>query len=147
MGTWLFSARQGDHSVPASWFRKQKRRRCRCAGGGASLGSRGQSQPDVLASGGGQVRGERVEGLPAGGKRRSFPGCSIPGVPSRTGAKGASACMISVSDQEMTDEALLANADTTPDENAHAAPEPDDTAENDRRADVRTRLLRSLQDD
>ncbi|SCK57570.1 hypothetical protein YWIDRAFT_08324 [Streptomyces sp. SceaMP-e96] len=55
--------------------------------------------------------------------------------------------MISVSDQEMTDEALLANADTTPDENAHAAPEPDDTAENDRRADVRTRLLRSLQDD
>ncbi|GAA2603212.1 hypothetical protein GCM10010217_43080 [Streptomyces tubercidicus] len=48
---------------------------------------------------------------------------------------------------KMIDEALLANADTTPDEKAHAAPEPDDTAENDRRADVRARLLRSLQDD
>ncbi len=39
------------------------------------------------------------EGLSAGGQRRTFPGCSIPTVPSRTGAKGASACMISVSDQ------------------------------------------------
>ncbi|MGA4948413.1 hypothetical protein [Streptomyces lydicamycinicus] len=48
---------------------------------------------------------------------------------------------------KMIDEALLANADTTPDEKAHAAPEPDDTAEDDRRADVRARLLRSLQDD
>ena len=48
---------------------------------------------------------------------------------------------------KMIDEALLANADTTPDENAYAALEPDDTAEDDRRADVRARLLRSLQDD
>lgn len=34
-----------------------------------------------------------------GGERRTFTGCSIPGVPSRTGAKGVSACMISVEDQ------------------------------------------------
>ncbi|MET9852134.1 hypothetical protein ABZY57_04145 [Streptomyces sp. NPDC006450] len=34
-----------------------------------------------------------------GGERRTFPGCSIPGVPSGTGAKGVSACMISVEDQ------------------------------------------------
>ncbi|MGA5563369.1 hypothetical protein ACPCUV_19635 [Streptomyces platensis] len=48
---------------------------------------------------------------------------------------------------KMIDEALLAHADTTPDENAHATPDPDDAAESDRRADVRARLLRSLQDD
>jgi hypothetical protein len=48
----------------------------------------------------------------------------------------------------MIDEALLANADTTSEESiAHATPEPDDTAERDRRADARARLLRSLQDD
>ncbi|WP_437344889.1 NucA/NucB deoxyribonuclease domain-containing protein [Streptomyces tubercidicus] len=39
------------------------------------------------------------EGLSADGQRRGFPGCSIPRVPSRRGAKGASACMISVFDQ------------------------------------------------
>lgn len=39
------------------------------------------------------------EGLSAGGERRTFPGCSIPGVPSRTGPAGASACMISTADQ------------------------------------------------
>ncbi|WP_327707015.1 hypothetical protein OG530_40370 [Streptomyces decoyicus] len=48
---------------------------------------------------------------------------------------------------KMIDEALLANADTAPDDISHATPEPDDTAESDRRADVRARLLRSLQDD
>ncbi|WP_162597004.1 hypothetical protein [Streptomyces sp. NEAU-S7GS2] len=48
---------------------------------------------------------------------------------------------------KMIDEALRANADTTPDDISHATPEPDDTAERDRRADVRARLLRSLQDD
>ncbi len=48
---------------------------------------------------------------------------------------------------KMIDEALLANADTTLDESAHATPEPDDTAEDDRRANVRARLLRSRQDD
>ncbi|MCF3135580.1 NucA/NucB deoxyribonuclease domain-containing protein [Streptomyces olivochromogenes] len=40
------------------------------------------------------------QGLSAGGERRSFPGCSIRGVPSRTGPKGASACMISEADQD-----------------------------------------------
>lgn len=34
-----------------------------------------------------------------GGERRSFSGCSIKGVPSRTGSTGASACMISTADQ------------------------------------------------
>ncbi|WP_329392655.1 hypothetical protein OHA45_37015 [Streptomyces lydicus] len=48
---------------------------------------------------------------------------------------------------KMIDEALLANADATPQEAAHSTPEPHDTAERDRRADVRGRLLRSLQDD
>ncbi|QZY20236.1 hypothetical protein [Streptomyces decoyicus] len=48
---------------------------------------------------------------------------------------------------KMIDEALPANADTTPDDTSHATPEPDDAAEADRRADVRARLLRSLQDD
>ncbi|BCK73732.1 hypothetical protein Srufu_076850 [Streptomyces libani subsp. rufus] len=48
---------------------------------------------------------------------------------------------------KMIDEALLANADTTPDDISHATSEPDDAAERDRRADVRARLLRSLQDD
>ncbi len=40
------------------------------------------------------------EGLASGGKRRTFPGCSIPNVPSRTGLKGASACMIHKADQD-----------------------------------------------
>ncbi|MGW9177000.1 hypothetical protein [Streptomyces decoyicus] len=48
---------------------------------------------------------------------------------------------------KMIDEALLANAHTAPDDISHAPPEPDDAAESDRRADVRARLLRSLQDD
>ncbi|MFI5865840.1 hypothetical protein [Streptomyces sp. NPDC051546] len=34
-----------------------------------------------------------------GGERRTFSGCSISGVPSGTGAKGVSACMIKVEDQ------------------------------------------------
>ncbi|MFD4880252.1 hypothetical protein ACFWOB_43780 [Streptomyces sp. NPDC058420] len=33
-------------------------------------------------------------GLSAGGTRRSFDGCSLPDIPSGTGAKGASICMI-----------------------------------------------------
>ncbi|WP_455681286.1 NucA/NucB deoxyribonuclease domain-containing protein [Streptomyces griseoluteus] len=33
-------------------------------------------------------------GLSAGGTRRSFDGCSLPNIPSGTGAKGASICMI-----------------------------------------------------
>ncbi|MFI9256894.1 hypothetical protein ACIGT4_04100 [Streptomyces sioyaensis] len=48
---------------------------------------------------------------------------------------------------KMIDEALLANADTTPEGNSHATPAPEDTVESDRRSDVRARLLRSLQDD
>ncbi|MFH8371386.1 hypothetical protein [Streptomyces sp. NPDC018031] len=40
------------------------------------------------------------EGLASGGQRRSFSGCSIAGVPSRTGPKGASACMIKRQDQD-----------------------------------------------
>lgn len=44
---------------------------------------------------------------------------------------------------KMIDEALLANADATPEENSHATPAP----ESDRRSDVRARLVRSLQDD
>ncbi|MFD5557662.1 hypothetical protein ACFWIA_27955 [Streptomyces sp. NPDC127068] len=39
------------------------------------------------------------QGMAAGGQRRSFSGCSISGVPTRTGPKGASACMIKVADQ------------------------------------------------
>lgn len=52
-----------------------------------------------------------------------------------------------VRSSKMIDEALLANADTTSDDISHATPEPDGAAERDRRADVRARLLRSLQDD
>lgn len=39
------------------------------------------------------------QGMSAGGARRSFPGCSVSGVPSRTGPKGASACFIAAGDQ------------------------------------------------
>ncbi|MEU7433481.1 hypothetical protein AB0B07_22030 [Streptomyces sioyaensis] len=44
---------------------------------------------------------------------------------------------------KLIDEALLANAETTPEGNSHATPEP----ESDRRSDVRARLVRSRQDD
>lgn len=43
---------------------------------------------------------------------------------------------------KMIDEALLVNADATPEENSRATPAP----ESDRRSDVRARLVRSLQD-
>ncbi|MEU1789108.1 hypothetical protein ABZ553_25220 [Streptomyces sparsogenes] len=39
------------------------------------------------------------QGMSAGGARRTFPGCSVQGVPSRTGPKGASACYIAKDDQ------------------------------------------------
>ncbi|WHX15574.1 hypothetical protein QFW82_00250 [Streptomyces malaysiensis subsp. malaysiensis] len=39
------------------------------------------------------------QGMSAGGARRTFPGCSVQGVPSRTGSKGASACFITEDDQ------------------------------------------------
>ncbi|MEU8780462.1 hypothetical protein [Streptomyces sp. NPDC048637] len=48
---------------------------------------------------------------------------------------------------KMIDEALLANADTTLEEHSPSTAAPDGTAEEDRRADVRSRLQRSLQDD
>lgn len=54
----------------------------------------GRRIPDGLAHGLADVR--RGRQITAGGQRRTFPGCSIPGVPSRAGAKGASACMISL---------------------------------------------------
>ncbi|MGW1768935.1 NucA/NucB deoxyribonuclease domain-containing protein [Streptomyces sp. NPDC002073] len=40
------------------------------------------------------------QGMASGGERRTFSGCSIRGVPSRTGPKGASACMIAESNQD-----------------------------------------------
>ncbi|WP_158939183.1 hypothetical protein [Streptomyces sp. NRRL S-87] len=39
------------------------------------------------------------QGMSAGGQRRTFPGCSVRGVPSRSGPKGASACYIAEGDQ------------------------------------------------
>ncbi|MFJ7159208.1 hypothetical protein ACIQUQ_30260 [Streptomyces sp. NPDC101118] len=41
------------------------------------------------------------EGLGSGGQRRSFPGCSLPRIPSRTGGTGASVCMISRTEQSV----------------------------------------------
>ncbi|MCJ0869300.1 hypothetical protein [Streptomyces sp. AP-93] len=38
--------------------------------------------------------------MSAGGARRTFSGCSITGVPTRTGTTGAGACMISENDQD-----------------------------------------------